>query len=119
VSRFTDYYGGRRAADWSVSKIDRISDGSVIHAQVVGDPADHDDSGVERDSHLHDQPAVLLKILPMIRARAGWQAQHARRAAARLVRNRRSEQRHEAVAAVLVDGAFEAVNFAAISSKQR
>src|SRR5208337_1763153 len=28
-----------------------------------------------------------------------------------LVRNRRSEQRHEPVAAVLVDGAFEAVNF--------
>ena len=82
----------------------------IVHAQVVADLADHHFARVE--AHADGE----LEAAALERARIGAELLlHAERGVARapgmvLVRDRRPEQRHDAVTGELVDGAFEAMD---------
>src|SRR5437870_11286843 len=83
----------------------------VVHAVVVADRADHDFAGVE--PHAHREAEALLEAEPA-RVAADLLDETERRVAgpARvvLVRDRRAEERHYAVAGELGDGALEAMH---------
>ena len=84
----------------------------VVHAQVVADLADHDLAGVE--AHAHGEVAGRAARAQVLRHSAQLLAQVQGRVAGALrvvlVRDRRAEQRHDAVAGVLVHRALEAMH---------
>jgi hypothetical protein len=83
----------------------------VVHAQVVADRADHHLARV--DAHARREADAVL-ALHLGRVAGDLVTQRERRVAGALgvvlVRDRRPEQRHDAVARVLVDRALEAVH---------
>ena len=83
----------------------------VVHAQVVADRADDDLAGVEAHAH---REAEAVRAPQLVGVALELVAQMQRRVAGALrvvlVRDRRAEQRHDAVAGVLVDRALEAVH---------
>ena len=89
----------------------RVAHGGVVHAQIVADAADHDDAGVQADAHHHAELALGLEDAAVVTQRA-LNVEGGLHGAARAVleRPRRTEERHHAVAGVLVDRAFEAVH---------
>ena len=91
--------------------VGRVADGGVVHAQVVADGADHDEARVE--SHAHGQlgarPEAGVRAAILQRT-ADLEGGHGRAAGVVLVGQRRAEQRHEAVAEELVDGALVAMD---------
>jgi hypothetical protein len=85
--------------------------GRVVHAQVVADLADHHVARVERHAHGEGQAPLALELLGVVaQALAQVQRRVAGPLGVVLVGDRRAEQRHDAVARVLVDGALEAVH---------
>ena len=105
---------GRVLRDADVSRLGerlhalREADGvplrGVVHAQVVADPADHDLARVEPDADRERHPVLRPHL---VRVGARGVAQVERRVAGPLrvvlVRDRRAEERHDAVAGELVD----------------
>ena len=92
-------------------QVRRLSDGRVIHVQVVIDGAHHDLAGVQSDADLHVQP--LSPSQPLRVGADGLLHAHGRPAGAHgvvLVRQRRPEQRHDAVAHDLVHRALVAMH---------
>ena len=89
----------------------RVTLRGVVHAQVVADLADHDLARVQPDSHAEVEPAfdaqlvrVVSHLVPQPECRV------ARPLGMVFVRDRRAEQRHDAVARVLVHRSLEAVD---------
>ena len=83
----------------------------VVHAQVVADLPDHHLARVDPHAHGEAQaPRDAQLVAPAAQRVAQMQRRVARALRVILVRDRRAEQRHDAVARVLVDGAFEAVD---------
>jgi hypothetical protein len=92
-------------------QIGRVAHRGVIHPQIVADPAHDHGPGVQTDAHLQSEATLLLQLARQLRdgildAESGVHGA----LGAILVRDRRAEQRHDAVAAVLVDGALEAMH---------
>ena len=90
---------------------DRVSLGGVVHAQVVADLAHHDLAGVDPDAHREGEPVLALhlpRVAPELVAQ--MQRRVARPLGVVLVGDRRTEERHDPVAGVLVDRALEAVD---------
>ena len=85
--------------------------GRVVHAQVVADLPDHDFARVEPHAHREAEPLLPPQL---VRVATQLIAQAKRRVAGPLrvvlVGDRRPEQRHDAVARVLVDGPFVAMH---------
>ena len=90
---------------------DDVALGGVVHAKVVADPPHHDLAGVQAHPHRELEPALAAHVLGE-RAELVRQVQGGRTGPLGmvLVRDRGAEQRHDAVAGVLVDGALVAVN---------
>src|SRR5262245_19059429 len=83
----------------------------VIHPEIVADLTHDDLAGIEADAHGEaDGPfqsqlvGVEAKLLPKMKRREAGSPRMV------LVRDRRTEERHDPIAGVLVDRAFEAVN---------
>ena len=89
----------------------RVADRGVVHPQVVADAADDDRARVEADAHPEAGPCAGLELAAVDRGRA-LDAERGVDGPPRavLVRDGRAEERHHAVARVLVDGALEAVD---------
>ncbi|MCX5738622.1 MAG: hypothetical protein NTZ61_09035, partial [Proteobacteria bacterium] len=102
---------GRGQLLHALCESDRVSLRRVVHAQVIADLADHHLARVDPDAR---REAQALRAPKLVRVRAQRIAQVQRRVAGALrmilVRDRRAEQRHDAVTGVLVDGALEAVD---------
>ncbi len=83
----------------------------VVHAQIVADPADHHLARVQADAHA-ERDAVARAHLVGVFAHGVPQMQRRIAGPLRmiLVGDRRAEQRHDAVAGVLVDRALEAMH---------
>ena len=89
-----------------------VADGRVVHAEVRADGADHDEARV--DAHPHAELDAVRSPhfigqraeLPLDRERSAQGAM-----GVVLVRDRRAEQRHHAVAQELVDRSLVAVHF--------
>ena len=102
---------GRRELLHARRQVRGLAHGGVVHAEIAADRAHHDLAGVEADAdlHLHAlRAAQLLRVAP-------HGVLHPERGVARahgviLVGERRAEQRHDAVAHHLVDGALVAVD---------
>ena len=95
----------------ALRQADRVPLRRVVHAQIVADPADHDLARVEADAH-PERDAVPHAHLVGIFAHGVAQVQRRVAGALRvvLVRDRRAEERHDAVAGVLVHRALEAMD---------
>ena len=95
----------------ALRQADGVSLRGVVHAQVVADLADDDVARVEADAHA-ERHAVLHAHVVGVLAHGIAQMQRRVAGAMRvvLVRDRRAEQRHDAVAGVLVHRAFEAMH---------
>src|SRR5581483_391782 len=80
-----------------------VADGGVVHGEVVGDASDHDGAGVQADA----EGRVDLCVVDVLGERA-LDVERGGDAAAGgvLVGDRRAEERHDAVAGELGDGAF-------------
>jgi hypothetical protein len=90
---------------------DRVPEGRVVHAQIVADPAHDDLSRVEADADGEVEAArgaQPVRVAPDLVAEI--QRRPARALRVVLVGDRRAEERHDAVAGELVDGALEAVD---------
>src|SRR5438874_10673681 len=85
----------------------------VVHAQVVADPPHDDLAGVQSNPHRELEPALAPHVFGE-RAELARQIQGGRTGALGviLVGDRRAEERHDAVAGVLVDGPLVSVNAA-------
>ena len=83
----------------------------VVHAQVVADPPDDDLARVEAHPHRELEPALAPHVFGE-RAELARQIQRGRAGALGvvLVGDRGAEERHDAVAGVLVDGPLVAVD---------
>ena len=88
--------------------IRRVADGGVVHAQVVADLADHDHARVQPDAQ--PQWRLAVRHRTGIDAPANCQRRQNRAPRMILVRQRRAEQRHEAIAEELIDRALVAVH---------
>src|SRR4030095_14745097 len=90
---------------------DGMAERGIVHAQVVADGAHHDLAGVEAHAHREAQPAFDAQRVAVA---AQLLAQVERRVAGALggilERERRAEQRNDAVAVVLVHRTLEAVH---------
>ena len=106
-----EHAAGSRRRLHAGGQVRGVAHGGVVHPQVVPDAADDDEAGVEPDSHLHGHAALGLELLAVI-AHGPLDPERCVRGPARavLVGDRRAEERHDAVARVLVDGAFEAMD---------
>ena len=95
----------------SRSDVRGIADRRVVHAQIVADLADHHGPGVDPDPH-PERGADLLLHLPVVVAENALDPERRVHSAARtiLVRDRRAEERHDAVAGILIDRPLEAVD---------
>src|SRR5262249_12519941 len=95
----------------SLREPDRVSLRRVVHTQIVADLADHHLARVNAYARRDVEPALLPQLL---REAPELVAQMERRVARTLgmifVRDRRAEQRHDAVARVLVHRALEAMD---------
>ena len=88
-----------------------LPNGGVVHVQIVANGAYHDFSGVE--PHAHPQLQAMGAAHLLGRSAHGGLHGEGRVAGAQgvvFVGNRGPEQRHDAVAEHLVDGALEAVH---------
>lgn len=83
----------------------------VVHAQVVADAPDDDLAGVQTHSHRQLEPALASDVVGE-RAELAGQIEGGRTGALRvvLVGDRGAEERHDAIAGVLIDGALVSVN---------
>ena len=89
----------------------RLADRRVVHVEVVADRAHHDVAGVEADPDLDIDPVPLADVLGVV----GHRVLHPQRGIAGprrvvFVSQRRPEERHDAVAHDLIDGALVAVH---------
>ena len=110
VLRETDVPGlGERLH--ALRQADDVALRRVVHAQVVADAADHHLARIEADADA-ERHAVLRAHLVGVLAHRVAQVQRGVAGALRVVlmRDRRAEERHDAVAGVLVHGAFEALH---------
>ena len=83
----------------------------VVHPQVIADLPDDDGPRVEADPHLQGKAALALDLPIVVSERPLDRERGVRRPArAVLVSDRGAEERHHAVARVLVDRALEPVN---------
>jgi hypothetical protein len=83
----------------------------AVHAQVISDLPDHDLAGVEAHAHGKGEAALALHLVRVApQAVAQMQRRPARPLGVVLVGNRRTKQRHDPIARVLVDGALETVD---------
>ncbi len=83
----------------------------VVHAQVVADLPDHDLAGVKADAGREAEPVLALHLGGVaVELFAEVERGIARALGVIFVRDRCAEQGHDAVARVLVDRAFEAVD---------
>src|SRR5262245_25609215 len=85
--------------------------GRILHAQVVADGADHDLARVDPHAHGEAQPLRAFEVLgvaPQLLLQVQGRVAPPLRVV--LVRDRRAEERHDAVAGVLVHRALEAVH---------
>ncbi len=102
---------GRRERLHALRETDRVPLRRVVHAQVVADLADHHVARVQTHSRREAHTVLALHVGGVAR---DLLAQLKRRVAGALgvvlVRDRCAEERHDAVAEVLVDGALEAVH---------
>ena len=90
---------------------DRVSERGGIDAQVLTDSAHHDFARIEPDANVEVHPVGATKLVRIRANGAGHlPGRMARAASVVLLRERSSEQRHDAVAGELVDGAPEAPN---------
>ena len=101
----------RRELLHSRREMGRLSHRRVVHSQVAANGADHDIAGVDADPDLNLDPMAAAHFLSV----AVDQVLHSERGVAGanrmvLVRQRRSEQRHDAVAHDLIDRALIAMN---------
>ncbi len=88
-------------------EIDRLALRRVVHAQVVADAPDDDGSGIDPDAQRELEPAGAPQRLRVLANRVlDGEARRDGPDAMILVRDRRPEQGHDAVARELVDGAF-------------
>jgi hypothetical protein len=88
-----------------------VTEGRVVHAQIVADLADHNLSRIESHAYREADPfgdAQLVRVAAQRFAQVQCGIASALREV--FVRDRGTEQRHDAIATVLVDRAFEAVN---------
>jgi hypothetical protein len=89
----------------------RVSDRRVVHAQVVADRPDHDESGIEPHPHAERHGLARLERQRPVGHGAGNSEGGERGAPGMvLVGDGRAEERHEAVAQELVHRAFVAVH---------
>ena len=95
-------------------EVGRVADRRVVHLEVVADRADDDRAGVDADAQLELDAALGERHAALRRGeRVADRQRGADRALGRvLVRDRRAEERHHAVAGELVDDALEAVDLA-------
>ena len=112
VRRLGDAGGvGRRELLDPLRDADGVPLGGVVHAQVVADAADHHLAGVESHAHRQGRPVAPCQLGG---ERGQLVAQRQRRVTGALgvvlEPQRRAEQRHDAIAGVLVDGPLEAVH---------
>ena len=91
-------------------EIRRVPDRGVIHAQVVADPADHDEPGVEAHPDRDVAEDFGRGCLVLAEALLDAEGREHGTPCVILVRNGRAEQRHEAVAQKLIDGALVVVD---------
>jgi hypothetical protein len=89
---------------------DRVAERRVLHAEIVADAAEDDLARVEAHADAEREPARRERA--RVVAERGHQVERGVAAAAGmvLVRDRRAEERHDAVAGELVDRALEAVD---------
>jgi hypothetical protein len=85
--------------------------GRVVHAQVVADLADHDLAGVEAHARREGDASLPFQLLHVVSELIGeLQRRVACAVGVILVGDGRAEERHDAVAGVLIDRALEAVD---------
>jgi hypothetical protein len=102
--------GGRRLLK-ARRDVRRVADRRVVHPQVVSDAADHDEAGIQPLTDLEaDSPAQLKLCLEGIERIADRERRVHGALRVVFMCDRRAEQRHDAVAEELVDGAFVAVH---------
>jgi hypothetical protein len=92
-------------------QVRRLPDRGVVHVEVAADRADDDLAGVEADADVHRHAERAMHALRVL----ADALLHAKRGVARsdrvlFVRDRRAEQRHDAVAHHLVDRALVVVH---------
>jgi hypothetical protein len=110
LGREAGYPGGRELLH-ARRQVRGLSDRRVVHAQVAADRADHDVARVDADADLDLDAMAAAHLLGV----AADRVLHAERGVAGahrmvLVRQRRSEQRHDAVAHHLIDGPVVAMH---------
>jgi hypothetical protein len=89
----------------------RVADGGVIHPEIVADLAHHDWTRVESDPHLEAALERRRQLAAELTHDALDRERGVRGAPRRVfVRDGRAEQRHHAVAGVLIDRALEAMH---------
>jgi hypothetical protein len=91
-------------------EVRRLSDRGVVHLQVAPDGAHHHLAGIEPHANVHghtERAVHLLRVLThaLLHSQGGVARAHG----VLLVRDRRAEERHDAVAHHLVDGALVVV----------
>src|SRR3990170_1298714 len=92
-------------------KVRRVHHRRVVHPEVIPDAPDHDRPRVDPHPHLNREPALRLELLAVIPERPLDPQRRVRRPSrAVLVADWRAEERHHAVARVLVDRPLEAVD---------
>ena len=102
---------GRRGRLQARGEVRGVADGGVVHAQVVADAADHHDARVDADAHA-EIDAVRVGELLAQRLERALHAERSQHGAPRRVleRDRRAEDRHDAVAGELVHRALVAMD---------
>jgi hypothetical protein len=92
-------------------EIGGVADRGVVHLQVVADRADHHRPGIETDARRQGDAALALQLLVEVGQRVADPQRREHRPLRRvLVRDRRAEERHEAVAGELIDDPLEPVD---------
>jgi hypothetical protein len=95
----------------ALCQADRVSLGRVVHAQIVTDRADDHLAGVDADPHGEVEPARQSKLIRVgVEGVTQMQRGIAGALGVILMRDWRTEQRHDAVAGEFVDVAFEALD---------
>src|SRR5213593_2464412 len=112
VRRLGDHHAPRaRGLLHARREVRRVADRGVVHPEVVADPAHDDGPRVDADPHLQTEAALGLELLRVIAERlldSERRVDGAPRSV--LVGDGRAEERHDAVARVLVDRALEPVD---------
>ena len=91
-------------------EVSRLADGRVVHVQIAADRAHDDLAGVEADTVLHFDAVRATRLVRVALQRVLHpQCRVAGAHGVVFVGDRGAEQRHDAVAHHLIDGAFVVV----------